>query len=87
VPGLEQFEATHKGPYGTIVSSWEKQRRSVEYKVEIPANSSATLYLDEVDIREGGKPLRKNELIKVTEYKNGKVVLKLKSGKYLFTID
>jgi alpha-L-rhamnosidase len=87
VPGLEHFEATHDGPYGTVVSSWEKQRRSVEYKVEIPANSTATLVLDEGKISESGKPLDKNELIKITENKDGKVVLKLKSGKYLFAID
>jgi alpha-L-rhamnosidase len=87
VPGLEHFEATHDGPYGTIVSSWKKQRRSVEYKVEIPTNSTATLVLDEEKIRESGKPLDKNELIEIAENKDGKVVLKLKSGKYLFAID
>ncbi|MBW6535311.1 MAG: glycoside hydrolase family 78 protein [Mariniphaga sp.] len=87
VPGLEQFEATHEGPYGTIVSSWKKQRRSVEYTVEIPANSTATLVLDAGKIRESGKPLDKNELIEIAESKNGKVVLKLKSGNYSFGLE
>jgi len=87
VPGLEHFEASHDGPYGTIVSAWIKQRRGVEYKVEIPANSTATLALDEGKIRENGKPLGKNELIEIAEYKDGKVVLELKAGKYLFTIN
>src|SRR5690606_32606074 len=57
VPGLEHFEASHEGPYGKIVSSWKKQRRGVEYNVEIPANSAATLYLDDGKIQESGKPL------------------------------
>jgi alpha-L-rhamnosidase len=87
VPGLEHFEASHDGPYGTIVSSWKKQKRGVEYTVEIPANSTATLYLDGEKIQESGKPIEKNELIEIAERKNGKVVLKLKSGKYLFTIN
>ncbi|MGM0408780.1 MAG: alpha-L-rhamnosidase C-terminal domain-containing protein, partial [Bacteroidota bacterium] len=87
VPGLEQFEASHEGPYGTIVSSWKKQRRGVEYNVAIPANSTATLVLDDGKIQESGKPLDKNELIKIAEHKDGKVVLKLKSEKYLFTIN
>jgi len=87
VPGLEHFEASHEGPYGTIVSAWKKQRKGVEYTIEIPANSTATLYLDDGKILESGKPLDKNELIEIAERKNGKVVLKLKSGKYLFTIE
>jgi alpha-L-rhamnosidase len=87
VPGLEHFEASHDGPYGTIVSSWKKQRGGVEYNVEIPANSTATLYLDDGKIQENGEPLEKNEWIEIAERKDGKVVLKLKSGKYLFTIN
>lgn len=87
VPGLEHFEASHDGPYGTIVSSWKKQRRGVEYNVEIPANSKATLVLNDGKIQENGKPLDKNELIEIAEKKNGKVVLKLKSGIYSFGIE
>ncbi|WP_372950829.1 alpha-L-rhamnosidase [Mariniphaga sp.] len=87
VPGLEHFEASHDGPYGTIVSSWKKQRREVEYTIEIPANSTATLVLNEGKIQESGKPIDKNELIEIAERKDGKVVLKLKSGKYSFSIN
>jgi alpha-L-rhamnosidase len=43
--GLDRFEASHESPYGTIVSGWERKKRNVTYSVEIPANSSATLYL------------------------------------------
>ncbi len=86
VPGLEHFEASHEGPYGTIVSSWKKLRRAVEYNVEIPANSTATLILNEGKIQENGKTLDKNEWIEIAERKNGKVVLKLKSGSYSFGI-
>jgi alpha-L-rhamnosidase len=87
VSGLEHFEASHEGPYGTIISSWKKKGKTVEYQVTIPANSTATLYLDAEKIRESGKPLDKNEQIEIAERKNGKVILKLKSGKYLFDID
>jgi hypothetical protein len=45
------------------------------------------LLLDEGKIQENEKPLEKNELIEVAETKDGKFVLKLKSGKYIFEID
>jgi alpha-L-rhamnosidase len=87
VQGLEHFEASHEGPYGTIVSSWKKKGKTVEYAVSVPANSTATLYLDDGKIQESGKPIEKNELIEIAERKNGKVVLKLKSGSYSFGLE
>ncbi|MDL2265999.1 glycoside hydrolase family 78 protein [Parabacteroides sp. OttesenSCG-928-G07] len=45
VDGLEEFEATHASPYGLIVSKWKRERRYVNYSVEVPPNSTAVLYL------------------------------------------
>lgn len=45
VSGLEHFEASHRSPYGEIRSSWVRQGTKIRYEVNIPANSSATLYL------------------------------------------
>lgn len=45
VKELNQFEAKHKSPYGQIVSNWEWKKKNIIYTIEIPANSSATLYL------------------------------------------
>ena len=45
VKGLNRFEAKHRSPYGTIVSQWEINKKQVTYNIEIPANSTATLYL------------------------------------------
>jgi len=45
VEGLNSFEATHDGPFGKIVSSWKRTPKGIEYKVIIPANSSATVKL------------------------------------------
>jgi alpha-L-rhamnosidase len=43
VNGLNQFEASHDGPYGTITSSWKRKGKKIELKVIIPANSTATV--------------------------------------------
>lgn len=45
VSGLNQFEAKHNSPYGLIVSKWERKKKNIICNMEIPANSSATLYL------------------------------------------
>ncbi|QDH80958.1 Bacterial alpha-L-rhamnosidase [Echinicola soli] len=48
VEGLDHFEASHKSPYGQIISSWKRtQNGRVHYHVKIPANSTATLILPE----------------------------------------
>ncbi|QCR23589.1 alpha-rhamnosidase [Pontibacter sp. SGAir0037] len=45
VEELSQFEASHNGPYGKIVSSWKRTADGISYTVTVPANSTATLYL------------------------------------------
>ncbi|HLP17499.1 MAG TPA: alpha-L-rhamnosidase C-terminal domain-containing protein, partial [Bacteroidota bacterium] len=45
VTGLDHFEATHRGPYGTIGSSWSRTGTSIAYTVVIPPNSTATVKL------------------------------------------
>jgi alpha-L-rhamnosidase len=51
VSGLNQFEATHNGPQGTIVSSWKRDGKRITYTVVVPANAEATVYLPEVSKR------------------------------------
>ncbi|CCH02681.1 alpha-L-rhamnosidase [Fibrella aestuarina BUZ 2] len=45
VAGLDGFDATHEGPYGTIRSAWKRTKKGVTYSVTIPPNSTATLRL------------------------------------------
>lgn len=86
VKGLDHFEASHDGPYGTIISSWKKDGDKVEYKVVIPANSTATLYLKSTEILENGKELNENKFIEHLKDSDGTNKLQLKSGSYMFSI-
>jgi len=61
VAGLDQFEATHDGPYGTIRSAWKRSGREITYSVTVPPNSTATLQLPIASgqaVYEAGKPLK-----------------------------
>lgn len=49
IPALDHYESEHDGPFGKIVSSWQKTGTAIEYHVVIPANSSATLIFPSMD--------------------------------------
>ncbi|MEI7423366.1 MAG: family 78 glycoside hydrolase catalytic domain [Prolixibacteraceae bacterium] len=87
VKGLNQFEATHQGPYGLIVSSWKRIHDQVEYEVIIPANSTATLKLTGKKIIEGNQPVDKNPYIKLVNSDNSLNTYSLSSGKYHFILN
>ena len=86
VKGLNSFEASHIGPYGTIVSSWKRTGKKIEYKVTIPPNSTADLTLKGEKILEGGKELSETSNINLIRRNNKINIMKLKSGNYVFTI-
>ncbi len=45
VEGLTEFSAEHTSPYGKIISSWKRTSGGIEWIVNIPGNSSATVLL------------------------------------------
>ena len=76
--------------YGRIESSWEMKGNTCQYHFKVPANSSATLYLQAADIemvKEGGKPVRSSNDIEVVGEENGRVMMKLRSGEYRFSVE
>ncbi|WP_372936759.1 alpha-L-rhamnosidase C-terminal domain-containing protein, partial [Mariniphaga sediminis] len=84
--GLDHFDAKHESPYGEIVSAWKKAGEEVEYKVQIPANSTATLILSASGVKENRKDLSENETIVVVQKDDKQIKLQLVSGTYLFEI-
>ena len=44
---MEDFRASHKGPFGTIISEWKRVGGTVNYKVVVPPNSTAELVFDD----------------------------------------
>ena len=72
VKGLDYFNASHTGPYGEIVSNWNKKKNYIAYHVVIPPNSSATVYVTAAEVKLNGKVVINPEK---EEY-----VINLKSG-------
>ncbi len=74
-------------PYGIIKSEWKKNARSFVLKLQIPANTIATVYLPASDpekIYEGGSIIKNSKTIKSAGYQNGTVKLEIGSGSYVF---
>jgi alpha-L-rhamnosidase len=70
VAGLNNAEISHISPYGEIVSSWKREKKSVVYRITIPANSTATLYLPKAYSLKQAK-LRSGEMIKPENLPDG----------------
>nr|WP_294901000.1 alpha-L-rhamnosidase [uncultured Pedobacter sp.] len=80
--------ASYLSPYGKIVSSWKKGENGFELKAEVPVNTSAVIYLpgnQNSKITEGAKEIDKTSL-KNYRYQNGKILIKVGSGTYDFTV-
>lgn len=69
--------------YGKIVSEWKKEKDNFVLNVEIPANTTATIYVPALsanDVTESGKKIDWAPL----SSKDGYLVIKAGSGKYSF---
>nr|HPR33619.1 family 78 glycoside hydrolase catalytic domain [Prolixibacteraceae bacterium] len=82
--GLTFAKAAYESPYGRIVSDWKRNGNTMNYSLEIPANTTATVILpfavlEEVSLQ--GDPVMFHEAI----HKEQDAIVKLGSGKYTFS--
>ncbi len=78
--GLSFAEASHLSPYGEIKSRWEIQGEKVSLEVSIPANTTATILLDDA------QHVHSAEKVAVTSG-DGKPSIEIGSGKYSFVYE
>ena len=85
--GLEFVNASYNSMHGTIKSEWKKNGNELEWKVTIPANSSATIYIPATslaDVTESGQDLSTIEGVQSVNWENGSAVVQVGSGQYKF---
>ncbi len=85
--GLTNASAELQTLFGTIRSAWKMEGDRMTYSCTVPANTTATILLDQVssgNILVGNRSLLSNESLKSSEI-NGKVKIDLGSGTYQFT--
>ena len=87
VGDLAYANTTSGSYYGTIVSNWSRSRRDGKFHIEVPPNTTATVYIpaEKVDdVRESGKLAGKADGVTFVEMKNGRAVFTVGSGEYTF---
>jgi hypothetical protein len=79
VKDLEDFKASHKAPFGTIISEWKRVGGTVNYKVVVPLNSIAELRFDD-----SVKQVTKKGKMDVLDLS---MPVKLEAGVYEFVVE
>ena len=87
VGDLTFVKATHNSPYGLISSEWHRDGDKFDWQIEIPANTTATVFLPGKNVAgmtESGVPISQSRDFQLLGAEDGCVVLKIGSGKYHF---
>ena len=87
--GLSHASATLQTYYGVLSSSWKTENGNLTLDVEIPANTSATVYIPATNasaVSESDKRLTDVKEIQVTGTKDGYLIVKIGSGQYHFVV-
>jgi alpha-L-rhamnosidase len=79
-PELKQLSVSHQTPYGKIVSEWEYDGKKVFYRIVIPPNATADLYLPEDFIMKRVKLINENKQIALQSDSDG--IYSLLAGSY-----
>ncbi|XCF05463.1 family 78 glycoside hydrolase catalytic domain [Tamlana crocina] len=95
VGDLKFANTEYKSMYGNVVVNWEKQDNDASFHIEIPANTSAKVYLpanDKNDIYEGEQLAEKSEGIEYVGSEKNKavgnyIIYNVASGIYDFKVN
>jgi len=84
---LDWVKGRFESPYGTIRSEWQLRNGTLELRVSVPPNTTATLYLPTTDpksVKEGGIPLGTARGVSRLRDNTSQSVLELQPGNYVF---
>jgi alpha-L-rhamnosidase len=87
VRDLQFVKASHRSPYGLIVSDWQKQNGVFRWNITVPVNTTATVYVPTKaaeSVSESGKPAVQAQGVKLLRMENGRAVFEVGSGSYSF---
>jgi alpha-L-rhamnosidase len=87
VSDLQFGKASHRSPYGLIASDWQKQAGVFRWKITIPPNTTATVYVPAASaecVTESGKPIVQARGVQLLRMEQGRAVVGVGSGNYTF---
>jgi alpha-L-rhamnosidase len=87
VGDLTRVRASHVSVYGAIVSVWKRAGDSFEWRVTVPPNTEATIYVPTdapEDVREGQSPASEADGVRLLRVEPDVAVFSVGSGEYTF---
>jgi alpha-L-rhamnosidase len=84
VKSVDWVKCSYESPYGKIVSDWKIIDDTFKWKVTVPPNSTATVYVPGKSITEGGLSADDAEGVTFLRMEKNKAVFEVESGKYEF---
>ncbi|HOX57361.1 MAG TPA: family 78 glycoside hydrolase catalytic domain [Candidatus Paceibacterota bacterium] len=87
VGDLQFVKATRRAPYGLIVSDWQRKDGVFRWRITVPVNSTATVYVPAKsadDVTESGRPGVQSAGARLLRFEPGRAVFEVKSGDYNF---
>ena len=90
VGDVSSARTTYESPYGVIESSWKKEKDVYVLDVEVPVNTTATVFLPASGqgvVKEGNLSLNGRKEFTLLGTDKGKMRVKVGSGRYQFTVN
>ena len=87
IEGLDSVDASYQTNYGAIKSNWKKSANTFSWKISIPANTTAKIYLpakDQKAVSEANNNIKK---LKFITMENQRAVYEIGSGDYSFLVN
>jgi alpha-L-rhamnosidase len=85
---LRFVRATHRSPYGLIVSAWRQGNGRFDWEITVPPNTTATVFIPAANaagVTEGGRPVAQAQGVRLLRHEDGCAVCAVASGRYHFT--
>jgi alpha-L-rhamnosidase len=87
VGDLRFVKASHRSPYGLIVSDWEHEGDRFRWRITVPVNTTATVWVpasEAGNVTENGRPAGQSQGVKFLKMENDRAVFSVGSGNYRF---
>lgn len=87
VGDLTFVRASYRSIRGPVASRWRIENGRFHWEVEVPAGSTATVYVptrDRSAVRESGRPTEQADGVRFLRLENGAAVYQIDSGQYAF---
>lgn len=87
VGDLRWVNASFESLYGLIISDWKCEKGQFRWKVTVPPNTTATVYIptyDVASVKEGGRTINNIPNVKYMGIERGAAVYEIGSGSYEF---